>query len=363
MVRWLAAFALVTVAQGAINATVAAAAANPALVTGAFFVGYIAGVMTGAHRVPRAPRIAMVVACATIAVTALALELSSQLSWPLLRLVDGFAYGVVLVAMEHSALRSSRPERALAGYMLAFYAATGAGQLVLGSRLELAHFAVPAALAMALLPRTRETAPDAARTPIWPALFDPTLLPGVAIGGAVGAVYGIAYAHAPSWLMSGGDAGAAGLSMALLLAGGAAMQGPVAALAERFGPAPLVLAIGVLLPITAAVWIHSPGHLPAFAFGALAALPYPLTLAWLSRRLGAEASASASAALITAFALGCAVGPFVGRTMNALPAAALAVTAATLLLHTDRLRGLLRPGRMRLPGRTNAPVLVRGPPP
>ncbi len=319
--RWLSAFALVTLAQGALTAVSSARAPSAAAVTAAFFVGYLLGALHGARIAAAGVRRLFNAGAVLVALVAVLLAATPPQTWPVWRLVNGYGYALALVALEQFVLRSERRERALAGYMLSFYLAAGAGQLALaGAEPPLLACAVVALLGAVLPTRVQVERAEGPRGRLGAAA-----LPGVLAAAGSGLVYGAVYAHAPGWLAGSGGAGLAAAGMATFVASGALLQSASGRLAERIGPRATQAAVGVALPLALIAWIHTLSPLAAALGGALAALIYPLGMATLAATLRPEQRPAASGAMLCACALGSAAGPWAAPRMELLPLLALGV--------------------------------------
>lgn len=241
------------------------------------------------------------------------------------RIASGAGYGILLVGIESWCLASAQPERALARYLVVFYAAAALAQLTAVAP-EALGGAVALVAAVALWPRATGPAPEiqAAARPR-PALL--AVAPGAALavftsglvfGGlyASGSIY--ARATAPNALA------AAALMVAVILAG-AALQRPAVQLANRLGRGAVIgLASLGLIGAAAAASQGAVSYVAALggaaAVGALAALLYPMALATLASRLAPDARPAASGTMLVVLAAGSSAGPALASALDgALP--------------------------------------------
>jgi len=311
-------------------------AGSSQLVVGGVMTAYFAGYFAGTLAAPRlVARIGHIRAFAGLAALGAALAnlhgmTSDPFVWALLRLAGGAAASGLLVVIE-SWLNGRATDRdrgaVLARYMTTYYVALGAGQFVLGAfepgedRL-FAGAAVCFCAAVVPVALARHDAPQAP-APTYLGLRHVARRAPLAVAGSVvaGVLLGAFYSLGPVFARRIGlDPAGAARWMGAGILGGLALQWPLGRLSDRIGRALLLgLSCAALVPVCALL-ARSTTLAPAAAFalvaafGAGAALVYPLSLAYGCDRFGQEERMSAGASLVLASAVGSMVGPLAGAS-------------------------------------------------
>ncbi len=340
----LAAAALIQLGNGLLTALIGVrlesagfAASVAGLVTATYFAGQLSGSSLSGRVINRVGHIRAFASFATVLSAAALIYalVGGPLVWAAVRFANGFAMAGVLLAMEswlNHVSGNARRGSALSAYMMACYAALGAGPLLLtvADPGGFALFSIASILlGLSLLPMSlsNRAQPGVAEPSrlrfrdlfrISPLGIAAAVLAGAMIGPLHGlaAVYAVAAGH--------GVSGAAALAFALI-GGGFALSFPLGRLSDRIERR-LVMA-GVCFAALAAALIfrlfgdESLEVLMAFgaAFGGLIFAVYPLAAAHTNDRLPPEDSVPAAAGLLIAFGSGAVVGP---------PVAALAMDLA-----------------------------------
>jgi MFS family permease len=259
----------------------------------------------------------------------------STWAWAAIRFGFSASLTILFIASEAWFLELAPPSHR--GRLLGLYAATFAGGFGIGGLLIawLTHVgpATPLIgalvmllpLPLLLLASTPPTQPEGdaarpsallARLMLAPALFIPAL--------AMGAIETGAFNLFPLWVREIGFAdSSAGYLIAACALGNVILQGPIGALADRFGRDRAMLGvalIGVLGPIALA-FIQTPIQAYAICFvwsGAITGF-YTLGLMGLAQRFGADQLAGANAAYGASYGIGQLCAPLIGGILIETP--------------------------------------------
>ena len=262
-------------------------------------------------------------ACATLMMALIV----TPAAWIVLRGLSGFCLlGLVMVAESwlNALAVAEQRSRVLALYMIALYASIGAGQFFLNlapaKSFELfaigAMFFAGALVPLAFMRSTSPQVPEA-----HPALREIFSLSPLALVGcfASGLISGGFYTMAPVFAeMQGYEPGDIALFIATPMAGTLILQWPIGWLSDRRGRrGVLVLTTGVLALAALAIAqdrLLSPlGVLgAALAFGGMAFVIYPLSLAHATDWSGPRRALEISQGLLIAYSVGAALAPLLG---------------------------------------------------
>lgn len=340
----LAAAALIQFGNGLLTALIGVrlesagfAASVAGLVTTAYFAGQLTGSSFAGRVVNRVGHIRAFASFATVLSAAALIYalVGGPVVWSAVRFANGFAMAGVLLAMEswlNHVSGNARRGSALSAYMMACYAALGAGPLLMtvADPEGFALFSIASILlSISLLPMSLSNRAQ-------PGVAEPSRLRfrdlfrisplGIAAAMLAGAMIGPLHGLAPVYAVSAGHgvSGAAALWLALI-GGGFVLSFPLGRLSDRIERR-LVIAGVCFASLAASLVFRALGDgslevLMVFGavFGGLIFAVYPLSAAHTNDRLPPEDSVPAAAGLLVAFGAGAVVGP---------PVAALAMDLA-----------------------------------
>lgn len=327
-------FGLLSAASGALFALIgvrlAAAGVAPGiigLVMSAYFVGLLAGSLSGERIIVRVGHIrAFAVFAATAAIAVLLLALSDALTaWVLLRAAAGYCMAGLFMTMEswlnHRAANEIRG-RTFAVYAVVSGAAVAAGPLLLnlGDPHDDELFSLTAILYVAALvpvALTRTGNPEMARRPRLGLtrlfVISPLGVVGCLTAGLVnssfygmGAVYGQAVGLAP---------GAVSAFLTVTLVGGLLAQFPVGMFSDRMDRRHLMLGLTIGAAVAAAaIAVFGLGGLLVlaalgFIMDALAHPLYGLSVAQTNDYIARDEFVPAAGGLLLAYGIGASIGP------------------------------------------------------
>lgn len=346
-------------------------AEHPSWVIGAVMTAYFAGVAWGAVATPGiVERVGHIRTFSALAAAGAGVAIGHGLidgpvAWGVLRLAGGFVFAGLLVVVESwLGGRATQATRGavLAAYMTTYYVALGAGQFLLGAfdprdgRLFAiaALFFCASVLPIALARHEAPVAPE-------PTYLGPRAVfrraPLAVVGTtAAGVILGAFYALGPVYARGVGfTASGAARFMGAGILGGLLLQVPLGRLSDRIGRRPVLGGAGLAL-VPVCLLLAWPDRAPdaaavalVIAFGAIAMVVYPISLAYGGDWFEDRERTSASGTLVLASAIGSACGPLLASAcMDGLgPGGLFALIggiAALFALYTVR-RVFARPPR------------------
>lgn len=297
------------------------------VVGGAYFVGLIVGtrscdrVIGAVGHIRAFAGFASILSAATLAFPLI----PSPAPWAALRFISGVCLAGLFTCVESWLNAQAGNElrgRILSLYMIALYLGQGVGQalLPLPDPSGMALFMLCAAfVSLAVVPvaMTRIAAPPPGA---WVRLGLRRLyaLSPLGAAGAIssGLILGAFYALGPVYARHlGFGVGETAQFMGLVIVGGLILQWPVGRLSDRYDRRHALVAVALaLIAVSIALVMAGSGSARAAlglapALGAVAFTLYPLSVAHANDRLESAQIVAASAALITAYGVGAAMGP------------------------------------------------------
>ncbi|HSO42308.1 MAG TPA: MFS transporter [Rhodospirillales bacterium] len=303
------------------------------VVGGAYFVGLIIGtrycdrVIGSFGHIRAFAGLASILSAATLAFPLV----PAPLPWAGLRFVSGVCLAGLFTCVESWLNAQASNElrgRILSLYMIALYLGQGLGQMLLPlpDSTGMALFMVCAAfvsLSVVPMAMTRIAAPPPGA---WVRLGLRRLyaLSPLGAAGAVssGLILGAFYALGPVYARHLGFAvSETAQFMGLVIVGGLVLQWPVGRLSDRYDRRHALVAVALALMsvsaalVTAGLWSARAALALAPVLGAVVFTLYPLSVAHANDRLEPAQVVAASAALITAYGVGAAFGPFAAAVL------------------------------------------------
>ncbi|NIF20698.1 MFS transporter [Candidatus Pantoea multigeneris] len=281
--------------------------------------------------------------------TGLLLPLAGFWSWSLLRFIAGIGCALIWVVVESALLRSGTVRnrgQLLAAYMMVYYLATVAAQLLVSKLPTALSHVIPwvtVLILCAILPLVftrvasaqEEVIEPSSAARIWPMFRRRGSRLG--INGCIisGIVLGSLYGLMPLFLSHQGMSDASvGYWMALLISAGILGQWPIGKLADRFGRL-LVLRVQVFVIILGALAMLSGAAMgpSLFVLGLAGFTLYPVAMSWACETVSHHELVAMNQALLLSYTIGSLVGP--GMTavlMQSYSDRLLFVTIATVAL-------------------------------
>lgn len=307
------------------------------MVATAYFGGLVAGTYVNSRVISRVGHIRAYAAYASLlaCITILYGFIESAGIWIILRFIGGFATGGLLVVIESWMLVNSRQEfrgRVMAVYMVLFYGAFAAGQLLLQvyppEALEsLALAAMAASLSVVPLALTRVEIPklEAKGKPDIIALIRKT--PAGTIGGfSAGMILGVIYGLLPLFFAETGyDLGQIANMMVVVILGGMTLQYPLGKLSDHMDRRIVLLllfsATGLLS--LAFIWLEATSNILLtagllFVSGGMFFSIYPISLSHACDELSQNEIIEANQGLIICYSIGAMTGPLIAPVFMTL---------------------------------------------
>lgn len=269
--------------------------------------------------------------------------------WAALRATQGLCSAVLMVALESWVNAHARPEsrsRFMALYMINYFVAGAAGQLLVGVNDTLDHRAFSLAaglLVAALIPLCLTSlsppAPQATERMRFRTAFRASRISAIGAGMA-GFSLASFYQLSPIYVQHlGNSTQTVGLFMACAMLGSMLLQYPVGRLADRidrrrviFGIALGVALAAALLGVFGARSLHAL-FAGSILFTATAACLYPACLTRLNDRTGGQQHVAANGTLLLCNGIGQCIGPLsVAAVMSVMGPAGLYYTVAMAML-------------------------------
>lgn len=337
------------------------------LVMSGYFVGILAGSRAATKALSSVGHIRVFAALASLASTATLVYLLTvnPVAWGLMRFATGFCMAGLYVVAEswiNDLATNANRGRMLAFYMVVSMGGFAAGQLLLnvpdgtGIRLFLISSVlislalVPISLSASSSPPT--LTPEVMSIRDLAAIVPTGIVVSVLVGMATGALIGMGAVYATQ---AGLGPGQVSLFMGAPMVGGVVGQFPVGHLADRMPRRPIMITLGFLATVAAALLLvvdsgSGAGYLLMFTIGACTFPLYSLSIAYTNDWLQPEQMLGASAALVTTNAIGATAGPFLATIlMNTFGPAqyfvSLIVTHAAVALYVVY-RVVTKPGSM-----------------
>ena len=299
------------------------------IVLAAYFIGYTFGAVRAATIIRRIGHIRAFAAFAAGAAACVVVMplLITPWSWILARLIIGFCCAGLFIAVESWLNAKADPSnrgQVFALYMVAFYAAMAAGQLLLG-KVDLASIgafnliACLFAVALILVTTTRAEAPrleEATRLPYG----ELTRAAPVAVAGCTmfGMASGIFYTLAPVWAQAEGyTATEIGQFMFFAILGALCFQPVIGRISDafdrRFVVAALALGFAATLVALNILDGHTwPWYVADFCMGGFLFTLYPVCVAHAVDRMGPSQVVEIGGRLILVSGIASSLGPIIG---------------------------------------------------
>jgi MFS family permease len=321
------------------------------VVMGAYFIGFVAGTYLCPALIRKVGHIRTFAALAAIAsVTAVAYGvLVDPLLWLPLRAISGFCLVGIYMVVE-SWLNAQTPNdqrgRVFAAYMtvtllalaVGLYLARVAGETGKWQPFVWASLLFTLGLVPVTLTRVREPAAVEQPEPMFARMFriSPFGTSGVFIAGVInGAFWGLA----PLYFASTGlDTDRTALFMALVILGGALLQGPVGHFSDRHDRRKVLIIVAFVGCAAALLALLAIDHSRlalgacAFVYGGMMLGAYSLGVAHVNDHLDPPQVLGATGTLLLLYGMGAAIGPMAaGMLMQYLGNGALPVMSGTAL--------------------------------
>lgn len=307
------------------------------VVATAYFAGLVAGTFVNSRVIGRVGHIRAYAAYASMLASIAILYgfVEAPELWILLRFISGFATGGLLVVIESWMLVSSRPEirgRVMAIYMVLFYGALAAGQLLLEvfppEALEsLALASMTASLSVVPLALSRVDMPrlEVQGKPDIVALIRKTPA-GTVSAYAAGMILGVIYGLLPLFFADlGYDLGQIANMMVVVILGGMILQYPLGKLSDHTDRRIVLVFLFAVTAILSFVFIDleaasnirlSAGLL--FISGGMFFSIYPISLSHACDEVSQDEIMEANQGLILCYSIGAMTGPLIAPVFMAV---------------------------------------------